>query len=396
MSENITTVKYDTSDGKNVLRLCGRIDSSNAEASEKLMLSLLPSPVPDTLVIDASDLEYISSAGLRILMRLRKQTNKKLPITETAQPIYEIFEVTGFTELFDISKKMRRISVDGCEIIGRGFYGTVYRIDEETIVKVYKSADSLSMIQNEKRLARLALIAGVPTAISYDIVRVGDSYGSVFELLRAKNFNDLLIEHPEDTDIIIRQYAEFMHLVNSRTVEDGSLGSAKQKFLGYLDTASRFLTPQLTAKLRALFEAVPEMPNIVHGDSQMKNIMLTDGEPMLIDMDTLSAGHPIFDIQSVYITYFAFEEDDPENSMSFLGVPQATAERVWERFVGDYFGSEDQTAIGKLRDKITLVGCVRFLFLIADDDSELTRTRVSRTVSRLTELIEKVTDLTFD
>ena len=192
MSENITTVKYDTSDGKNVLRLCGRIDSSNAEASEKLMLSLLPSPVPDTLVIDASDLEYISSAGLRILMRLRKQTNKKLPITETAQPIYEIFEVTGFTELFDISKKMRRISVDGCEIIGRGFYGTVYRIDEETIVKVYKSADSLSMIQNEKRLARLALIAGVPTAISYDIVRVGDSYGSVFELLRAKNFNDLL------------------------------------------------------------------------------------------------------------------------------------------------------------------------------------------------------------
>ena len=138
------------------------------------------------------------------------------------------------------------------------------------------------------------------------------------------------------------------------------------------------------------------MPNVVHGDSQMKNIMLTDGEPMLIDMDTLSAGHPIFDIQSVYITYFAFEEDDPENSMSFLGVPQATAERVWERFVGDYFGTEDQTAIGKLRDKITLVGCVRFLFLIADDDSELTRTRVSRTVSRLTELIEKVTDLTFD
>ncbi len=40
------------------------------------------------------------------------------------------------------------------------------------------------MIKNEQRLAKRAFVKGVPTAISYDIVKVGDKYGSVFELLR--------------------------------------------------------------------------------------------------------------------------------------------------------------------------------------------------------------------
>ena len=97
-----------------------------------------------------------------------------------------------------MKRALREVSVEGCEVIGKGFYGTVYRIDEETIVKVYESPDSLPMIQNEQRLAKLAFVKGVPTAISYDTVKVGNSYGSVFELLRAISFNDLLKKEPDN------------------------------------------------------------------------------------------------------------------------------------------------------------------------------------------------------
>ena len=52
------------------------------------------------------------------------------------------------------------------------------------------------MIENEKKLAKLAFVAGIPTAISFDIVKIGNTFGSVFELLKAKTFNDLIKEKP--------------------------------------------------------------------------------------------------------------------------------------------------------------------------------------------------------
>ena len=105
--------------------------------------------------------------------------------------------MTGFTELMTVEKAYRRVSVDGCEIVGEGANGTVYRIDGDNVVKVYKDANALDEIQKERELARLALVLGIPTAISYDVVRVGDSYGSVFEMLDARSFSKILAEHPE-------------------------------------------------------------------------------------------------------------------------------------------------------------------------------------------------------
>ena len=390
-------INYELKDGTVVIYLSGRISSTNAGEVERKINAVMASANGARPVFDADKLTYISSAGLRILMRLCRSQKESIQIINTSPEIYEIFETTGFTELFDVSKKMREIDVSGCEVIGRGFYGTVYRIDEETIVKAYASADSLSMIQNEKRLAKTALIAGVPTAISYDIVKIGDSYGSVFELLRAKTFNDLLIEHPEDVDSITEQFAEFLRIVNSREVPAGRLTSAKEKFIGYLDAAAAHLSPETVKKLRAMFEEIPECNNIVHGDAQMKNVMLADGEPMLIDMDTLSAGNAIFDIQSFYVTYKAFGEHNPNNSRDFLGLSNETVARVWEKCIGYYFGTEDEGRISELRDKVSIVGCVRFLYLLDFTKSfdEFYEPRIKTTVARIEETLKRTDSLLF-
>ena len=383
-------------DGKVYAVLSGRIDSSNApEAEAELLQGLEGVEEP---VFDLEKLEYISSAGLRVLMKVRKRSGKALEMIGASQEIYEILETTGFTELFKVSKKMREISVEGCPVIGKGFYGTVYRIDEETIVKVYSSPDCLDMIRNEKKLARTALVAGVPTAISYDIVKVGDSYGSVFELLNAVTFGDMLAEQPENCEAIVKQYAEFMRLVNSQSLPQGKLRSAKEIFSGYLEAVRGLLDEALYLRLKKLLMGVPEQNTLIHGDAQMKNIMIGNGEPMLIDMDTLCQGHPIFDLQSVFVTYFAFEEDDPDNSMSFLGVSNQVAEKVWRSFPGYYFATGDQVRLSQLWDKISIVGCIRFLFLIHDgseDSSGIYSLRVKHTVERLRALSARVDDLRF-
>ena len=65
----------------------------------------------------------------------------------------------------EVRKAYRVISVEGCELLGQGANGRVYRIDPDTIVKIYLNPDSLPEIQRERELARLAFVAGVPTAI---------------------------------------------------------------------------------------------------------------------------------------------------------------------------------------------------------------------------------------
>ena len=162
----------------------------------KTTLSLFGSIGDNTdIVIDAENLEYISSAGLRVLMKLRKKINKPLSVINVSRDIYEIFETTGFTELLDVKKAFRKVSAEDCEEIGSGGCGTVYRLDDETILKVYYHG-SLDLIERERLMSQRAFVNGLPTAIAYDVVKVGEMFGVVYEMFNAKTAAQLITADP--------------------------------------------------------------------------------------------------------------------------------------------------------------------------------------------------------
>ena len=74
-------------------------------------------------------------------------------------------------------KKLEEIDIEGAVKIGEGAHSEVYRIADDTIVKVYHPSESLDRIRKEKELSRWAFVKGVPTAISFNVVRVGDRRG---------------------------------------------------------------------------------------------------------------------------------------------------------------------------------------------------------------------------
>ena len=181
------------------------------------------------VVLDAEKLEYISSAGLRVILRLRKQ-EPELAIVNASPEVYEIFEMTGFTEMMPVSRAYRRVSVDGCEVIGQGANGKVYRLDPETIIKEYLNPNSLPDIHRERELARKAFVLGIPTAIPYDVVKVGDGYGSVFELLNAKSFGSLIAEHPEEMDKYVKMYVDLLKKIHGTKVHPEDLRDMKSSW----------------------------------------------------------------------------------------------------------------------------------------------------------------------
>ncbi|MBR4510686.1 MAG: anti-sigma factor antagonist [Ruminococcus sp.] len=390
-------MKVTIEDNVMTIFLKGRIDTNNALQTENELFSAVESApeAVDQFILDSSELEYISSAGLRVLMKMRKNFGENIRVIGVSPEVYDIFDVTGFTEILKVEKRYREISVEGCEVIGTGFYGTVYRVDPETIVKVYQTPDSLPIIQNEQKLAKRAFVNGVPTAISYDIVKVGDMYGSVFELLNADTFNDLLIREPERFDEILRIYADFLKTVHSAEMDDDTLPMARDIFIGYFDVISDYLPEEQCIRLKELILALPYDHHVVHGDFQMKNVMLVGDEPMLIDMDTLCTGQPLFDLQALYVTYILFSEDDPENLEKFLGIRNDWGEPIWKSIMENYFG-RDMSELAEVNDKIVLTAAVRFLYLIASTElkeGELGENRIKTAQRHITELIDKVNDL---
>ena len=381
---------------QSVIELTGRIDSGNAPVLEKELLEFLDAHREEEIVFDAERLSYISSAGLRVLMKVRKLKGRPITIINVTRDVYDIFETTGFTELFHVRKMYRSLSVDGLEVIGRGFYGTVYRIDAESIVKVYKGKDSIPIIENEKRMAQKAFLNGIPTAISYDIVKVGEDYGSVFELLNAKTFHELWQTKKLPLPELVEKYTGLLKTVHATSLEPGTFPSYRERFLGYSDMIAKHLTKKQLDGLHKLLTDMKEEQTVVHGDIQMKNVMMVDNEPMLIDMDTLGQGNPVFDLAGLYVAYQSFKEDEPGNSLSFFQMPDEEVDRLWHCIIEDYFdfGNDDERQ--RMINKIALTAAIRFLFLLETTDlkeGDLGKKRIAHTVAHIEELLATVTSL---
>lgn len=342
------------------ISLTGRIDSTNTPLWEEKIQEQLAGKGDHDLVLDAAELKYISSAGLRVILHIRKKI-PNLRIINVSPEVYEIFDVTGFTQFLQVEKAYRVVSVEGCEEIGQGANGTIYRIDQDNVVKVYKNANALQDIQRERENAKLALILGIPTAISYDVVRVGDCYGAVFELLNARSFSRILAEEPDKMDWCIQEYVKMLHIIHGTLVPRGKLPDMKEIVLSWAGFLQAFLPEEAGKKLVSLVEAVPHDDHMIHGDFHTKNLELQNDEVLLIDMDTLAVGHPVFELASMFNAYYGFSEIDHTMIQKFHGIDHETGRTFWHKSLAAYLGTDDENRIHEVENKARIVGYTRLI-----------------------------------
>ena len=98
------TINKDSSADALTLSLEGRLDTTTAPQLETELNASMPGV--KTLAFDMSKLAYISSAGLRVLLKAQKTMNKQgtMTIRNAGAEILEIFEVTRFDEILNIEK----------------------------------------------------------------------------------------------------------------------------------------------------------------------------------------------------------------------------------------------------------------------------------------------------
>lgn len=84
------------------LALTGRLDTATAPELETVLNELLPSA--KELVINLGRLEYISSAGLRLILKAQKTMGQKggMKLLHVSEPVMEVFTITGFADFLTI------------------------------------------------------------------------------------------------------------------------------------------------------------------------------------------------------------------------------------------------------------------------------------------------------
>ena len=338
-----------------VISLSGRVDTTNANEVAEALANFYREHAPASLSIDAQGLEYVSSAGLRALMRLGKMAGR-FGITNVSPEVYDILEMTGLTELFNVRRALREVSIEGCPLIGQGGNGSVYRLDDDTIVKVYKPWMSLEAIQRERDFARTAFINGVPSVIAYDVVRVGECLGVVFELIHSDTLGHVMRDNPDQLEEYVDKYVALAKQLHSTHVPEGSFSSIQDVWRGRIPVIAQWCTPEEIDVIGDIVESIPEADTVVHNDLHPGNIMIQEGELLLIDMPELTTGRPVFDLVSVYRDMISAPTSEKKGHIeNSVGMPAEQIIQAGKLFFAKYTGITDPAEMEAYFKKLGLL-----------------------------------------
>lgn len=340
-------------EGKIIISLEGRIDSNNAAQIEKEIFDAFGANESKEAAFDAAELEYISSAGLRVLLKAQKSKGKPITISNVSRDVYEIFDTTGFVDLLDVKKALRKVSLAGCEKIGSGGHGNVYRLDEETIIKIYHDNSSLKMIEKEREYARNAFINGVPSAIAYDVVETEEGYGVVFEMAGATTVSKYIMEHPDKLQEYGVKLGMLLKTLNNTEADPKLYGDIKQIYLDRVEMAREFFTDEEAGQMIRMINAIPEGSGMIHGDFHTNNVMVqSDGELVLIDMADISRGNALYDIGGAFLTMYLSGMNNPDITKEVIGIDYEMSKQVWGVMLSTYYGTTDPQKLEMIGKKL--------------------------------------------
>ena len=345
-----------------VVSLQGRLDTEASAKFETEFAEISKENPHGSLVIDASELSYIASSGLRVMLKLVK-TEKNFKMENVCPDVYNVFEVTGFSKIINMTKALRKIDLEKCEKIGAGGNGAVYRVSEDEIVKVNYNPETYEGLDKELAKAKEAFLLGIPTAISFDLVDCGEGKkGVVYEAIKSSTLGESIQKDPSRMEELTEKYVEQLNLLDSVHTDNPVFGSAKAHYCKQVEDASKFLTAEEGELMKLILEALPEGDRLVHCDAHTKKIMIQNVVMLWIDMEGMSVGHPIYDLISIAVILNGMRTE--EMTIGICGMDNATVSLFKNCFIRKYFKTEDPEMIQKYGAMLDGLRLIRAVFAI--------------------------------
>ena len=199
-------------------------------------------------------------------------------------------------------------------------------------------------------LAKKALVAGVPTAISFGCAEVEGKMGLLYEFVNARSLAQIFAADPDSIDAYIESYVALVkciHALDRTAFADFPLVDAAEKLRSKANSLAELLPEQTAAELRHRLEALQGENVLLHLDIQPGNVMATDEGLIFIDMDTMGKGPAVLDLANLYRTLVGYEKLLPGAPKRLLGIEPAVCLRLWKRFRERFYQGESKAFLDR-------------------------------------------------
>ena len=332
-------------DGKLYFNLSGRIASQNSTELSNLLTSERKNHPKGSVIFDCEDLEYISSAGLRVLLSFHKKEAQTMKIINVSPEAYEIFDITGFTEIFDVTKKLRDVSNKEVHMMGVSGGVTVYYAGDDRLLKVYPEGTSLDTIEMERQYSQAAMIFEIPTLIAYDIVTYKGLYGMLYELSNVKTVYSMIAASKSRQNQYSDAMGKLLRQIHSVEPMIDKIPRISDVYKKYAENMSKWLRSAEVDALIKLIDIIPEADTLLYGNYNARNVFVQQsGELILINMMGIRLGNPIYDLGKIYMTY---KNNSDKMIKRLSGFEILQAQRFWEMMMCGYFDTNNLAEITK-------------------------------------------------
>ena len=185
----------------------------------------------------------------------------------------------------------------------------------------------------------------------------------IYELVDAKTLGSVVHNDTEKLGEYALRMSALMKKLHSTEIEKDTMPDARMTLRLWADIAAKsdYYSEEDMQRVYDLIDSIPVRNTFIHGDYHPGNIMVQNDELILIDMGDASVGHPVIDLLGTYHLLSLTPKKNPDVAMRYLGMTAEEAVRMWDIFIRDYLGTDDDKAVAELEESLKSYALIRSL-----------------------------------
>ena len=243
--------------------------------------------------------------------------------------------------------------------VGEGGNGKTYVNPSrpDVILKVNNTRlSTLEAVQHEYDVSKAVGALGLSVPQVYEIVRVGDAYATVSQLIKdKKSLSRICHDEPERTEEMARLLCHKGKELFATPCNTDVFPSRKEQVLWAIDHAT-FVSKKNRKLIRAFAETIPEKTTCVHGDYQTGNIIQSGDSFYWIDLDRFAYGDPMFDIGHLFQICKVYAPMKQVQDIFHMSLDQFN--RFWDAFAKEYTGQDDHSEFDRQSGKFACLDVI--------------------------------------
>lgn len=259
-------------------------------------------------------------------------------------------------------KELSQDFINTAKVVEKSELITTYELDAETLVETYDYDISIQEIEQEKTNAKNAVRMGIPTTFSFDVVRIGNGYGIIYENVQSETLGTLVTENPDKFDEYVTDFTNLNKKMHSTHVGYDAFRSAKGMFEGYGEqlVSRNIFTREEVGMVKKMLDAIPDQDTFLISIPRTSYMRYFDDELTVYGLRDAGYGHPIYDLSGTCLSMFTTAQDGDDDKCRFsTGMDCATTIRFYKAYIRQYFGCKTDEDAAAMEARVQFAALLR-------------------------------------